>query len=203
MALENLPENPRILDVGAGTGAIGLALLKELPNAKCVAIDINPKAVQLATKNALSVGVNERYEVLNMSLQEYHFSGLGSCMFDIVVSNPPYIPSVEMLTLEPEVKQYEDPLALHGGKDGLDIARQLLEYTPSFLKSAEESFGEGEGEVKCRPFREVFLELAWQHPPLLENELHGADGKALAPWEIVEGIQDLSGRPRFVRLKLA
>ncbi len=180
----------RILDVGAGTGAIGLALLHHLPNATCVALDINSSAVSLATQNATNLGLNSknRYECIHMSLEEYALSGQGDSIYDIIVSNPPYIPTEEMDDLQSEVALYESFHALHGGSDGLDVARQLLQYAPTLLSSTGT--------------KELWMELAPQHPPLLEKMLISHSDSNQTIWNRVEALQDLSGRWRFVRVKL-
>jgi release factor glutamine methyltransferase len=126
--LQSIP-NPRILDIGAGTGAIGLSLLSQLPNATCHSIDINLQAVELAQRNARSILGDEwleRYNCTHHSFRQFVSENLDlpvALRFDLVVSNPPYIPSAEIAGLDEEVRVHEDRGALDGGVDGLDIVR--------------------------------------------------------------------------------
>jgi len=175
-----------ILDVGAGTGAIGLALLSQMKTSSCVAIDLSADAVALARRNAQAVlpaHSSSQYSCLEMSFADYCASGRGRGQFDLVVSNPPYIPQDEMLELEPEVAQYEDRRALYGGSDGLDVVRELLQDAGALLKG---------------PGCEMWLEVARRHPDMIERLL--ADQGA-PRWRVQEKIIDLAGNPRFVRLK--
>ena len=102
--------NLSILDIGCGTGAIGISLLFHLPNARCMALDINPIAIDLATKNAkrLLKDSSDRYLPLLKSFEEFSmpetFPNTDQHSYDIIVSNPPYIPSTDMLDLDAEVK---------------------------------------------------------------------------------------------------
>lgn len=105
----------RFLDIATGSGAIALALLSELPRARAVATDISPAALDIARENALRHGLSERLELVETSWAD----GLGG-PFDLVVSNPPYIASAVIDTLEPEVREHEPRLALDGGRTGLD-----------------------------------------------------------------------------------
>jgi release factor glutamine methyltransferase len=137
--LQKLGRGARILDVGAGTGVIGIALLSQLPAATCDALDINEIAVKLANDNANLVlnpknnQKEQRYLCQFKSFLDFHQSGVGSACYDIIVSNPPYIPSRDMDTLEPEISKYEDHKALDGGLDGLDMVRDLILHSQDLL----------------------------------------------------------------------
>jgi release factor glutamine methyltransferase len=113
-ALEHLNGmgEPRVLDVGTGTGAIALAILDEHPSAQVTAIDASPEALALARENAALVGTNGRLRLVEHDLTE----GLGDDAFDLVVSNPPYIEPEDIDTLQPEVRDWEPRIALvaHG-----------------------------------------------------------------------------------------
>ncbi len=119
-----------ILDLGTGSGAIVLALLNEMPNAKGVGLDISEEATATAAANALELGMQERVDFL---MRDWHDGVDGQ--FDIVVSNPPYIPAGDIAGLEPEVKDYDPHAALDGGLDGLDAYRALATLVPDVLKS--------------------------------------------------------------------
>lgn len=133
----------RILDLGTGSGCLLLALLKELPNACGVGVDINPEAAAQAARNAQALGMASR--------SHWHVGRWAegvSGPFDIVVSNPPYIPAAEIATLVPEVAEYEPRLALDGGVDGLDCYWQIAVgldglLTPGGIAAFEIGVGQG------------------------------------------------------------
>lgn len=120
-----------ILDIGTGTGAIALALLHACPKLRCVATDLSADALDLAQANAQKTGVQERVEFRRGNLLEPIQPGEA---FDLVVSNPPYIPTGEIPGLQAEVR-HDPTLALDGGADGLDLIRKLITGAPPFLKS--------------------------------------------------------------------
>lgn len=111
----------RMLDIGTGSGAIVLALLSELPNATGLATDISPAALAVARRNAERNGLRDR-----ISFKQTSWADGVEGPFDLVVSNPPYIASAVIETLEPEVKDHEPGLALDGGPDGLAPYPHLL-----------------------------------------------------------------------------
>jgi release factor glutamine methyltransferase len=117
----------RILDLGTGTGAICLALLHECPDASGVGTDISEDALSTAKANAEKNGLGTRFEALRSDW----FSQVRG-KFDLVVSNPPYIPSADIAGLDREVREHDPVAALDGGTDGLDpyriIANQALEH---------------------------------------------------------------------------
>ena len=122
---------PRILDLGTGSGAIGVALAKELPGARVVAVDSSGPALELAVRNALRNGVEDRFEPVCSDLFE---KIPGDESFDAVVSNPPYIVSSEIGGLMPEVARYEPREALDGGPDGMRFLRRIVHEAPARLK---------------------------------------------------------------------
>lgn len=110
-----------IADIGTGTGAILLTLLAELPDARGLGTDIGRAALDVATQNATALGVADRASWhLGRSVE-----GLAGT-FDLLVSNPPYIPSGEIAGLSREVREFDPRLALDGGEDGLDIVREIV-----------------------------------------------------------------------------
>ena len=118
----------RILDIGTGSGALVLALLQELPNARGVATDVSAAALAVAHGNAERLKLASRcsFVVCNMA------DGLNG-RFDLVVSNPPYIARGAIATLDPEVREYDPRLALDGGADGLDAYRAIAASAPALL----------------------------------------------------------------------
>lgn len=109
-ALEHVREieEPEVLDVGTGTGAIALAIADELPTARVTAMDVSEDALSLARENLELTGVNGRVRLVEHDLT----SGLGEANFDLVVSNPPYVEPEELPTLQPEVRDWEPHVAL-------------------------------------------------------------------------------------------
>lgn len=120
----------RILDLGAGSGAIVLALLKERPNATGVAVEKSEAALEVLRTNAAKQGVGERLDIRRGDWA----NGIDE-RFDLVVSNPPYIPTADIDGLEPEVARHEPRLALDGGSDGLDAYRAICVELARLLKS--------------------------------------------------------------------
>jgi release factor glutamine methyltransferase len=124
----------RILDLGVGSGAILCALLSELPCASGVGVDISREACVVARANSVSLGFAERARII-----EGDFARGFDGRFDLVVSNPPYIASDIIDTLEPEVRDHDPRIALDGGADGLSCYRALADLLPKIL--APDGFG--------------------------------------------------------------
>jgi release factor glutamine methyltransferase len=122
IALASEFARPRIVDVGAGSGAIAVALTHALPFAHVTATDISAAALAVAKSNAARNGVADRVRFLEGDLLE----PVAGEQFDIVVSNPPYVPKSDRNTLHEEVRNYEPALALFAGKDGLEIYSRLI-----------------------------------------------------------------------------
>ena len=155
-------------DVGSGSGCLGLALLNKLPEgSSCTAIDISEAAVALSTRNAKKLGLSSVYDASQQSAADLTGS------FDFIVSNPPYIPSRDLQGLDAEVVDFEDPRALDGGADGLDVARELLDRAPLVLRGDRKS---------------VWLELDETGPALLARSF------------ACESFVDLAGKERFARV---
>jgi release factor glutamine methyltransferase len=134
-ALELLPPPPRtplVIDVGTGSGCIACALASERPDLTVVALDASPRAVALARDNVAARGLAERVTVEVSDV----FSAVRALRADLIVSNPPYLPTSLIPTLAPEVSQHDPRLALDGGPDGLDVIRRLVEAAPRWLAPA-------------------------------------------------------------------
>lgn len=119
-----------IVDLGIGTGAIGLALLAACPEARCLGIDVSAEAVETARANAKALGLDTRYQ----ATQGDWLTGIDA-RFDLIVSNPPYIPTADLPTLSREVTAYDPLLALDGGADGLDAYRAIAAQAGSRLEA--------------------------------------------------------------------
>jgi release factor glutamine methyltransferase len=122
-ALQSFPEGARftVLDLGVGSGAILLAILAERPRAKGLGVDVSEEALAVARENAANLDLDGRTVLLRGDWTQ----GLADDSFDLVVSNPPYIATAVIETLEPEVRDHEPRVALDGGEDGLDAYRTL------------------------------------------------------------------------------
>ncbi len=117
-----------ILDVGTGSGAIAIALAHELSESRVTAVDISEGALQVAGNNSRANGVADRVALCHGDLYR-----LPEGPYDLVVSNPPYIPKLDVEGLMPEVRDFEPQLALCGGEDGLDCYRALAAQAPTIL----------------------------------------------------------------------
>lgn len=127
-------EELKIIDIGTGSGAIILALLDNLPKAIGTAVDISEKAINVAKENAVSLKLADRCNFLVGDLfKPLGFNG-GANKFDIIVSNPPYIPQKDIAGLEIDVKQYEPLTALTDKGDGLSYYRRLLSEGKNYLQ---------------------------------------------------------------------
>ena len=117
----------RLLDVGTGSGAIAITIALEAPAATVLATDVDADAAALARENAERLGARVDVRVGDL------FDDLGDERFDLVVSNPPYVPSGEIDVLDPEVREFDPRRALDGGADGLDVIRRLVAAAPAHL----------------------------------------------------------------------
>lgn len=134
VSLQNSLVRPkRILDVGTGSGCIAITLAKELPQAELWAMDISPEALTVARENAQRHGVGDRVHFFQGDV----FAPLSNDAppFDVIVANPPYIASLALTMLQPEVSDWEPSAALDGGIDGLDFYRRLVKEGQSYLCS--------------------------------------------------------------------
>ncbi len=150
-ALEGGPAN-RVLDLGTGSGCLLLTLLAEWPGATGVGVDRSAKALEIARVNAESLGLADRAGFL----QGDWTAGL-SGPFDLVVSNPPYIPEAEIAELAPEVRLHEPREALAAGADGLDAYRAILDGLGAVLAPGGRfvgEFGAGQGEAVLDLFQQ-------------------------------------------------
>ena len=119
-----------VLDIGAGSGAIGVSIAKELPNTKVLACDLSEDALEVAKLNA------EKLEATNIKfIKSDVFSEIKYKEFDLIVSNPPYIPQEEYENLQVEVKLHEPQMALTDAKDGYYFYKKISREAPNYLKS--------------------------------------------------------------------
>lgn len=121
-------QKARVLDLGVGSGAILLAVLNDRPNATGVGVDASPAALAVAQANADALQLSNRIELR----QGDWCAGIGES-FDLVLSNPPYIPTGDIAGLQPEVANHEPHMALDGGPDGLAAYRTIIAQLPKVL----------------------------------------------------------------------
>ncbi len=164
---------PLILDVGTGTGCLIISILADLPQAKGIALDIDPQALELTRANAHRVGVEERLALIQGDLLTPFKRGA----FHAIVSNPPYIAPEEWDTLPREVREHEPPRALQGGEKGLYYISQLIARGWEYLK----------------PQGLLVLEMGWEQKEKVKMLFKGK------PYKEVELLTDLGGRDRAVR----
>jgi release factor glutamine methyltransferase len=191
------PQPSTFLDIGTGTGCIAVAIAAKVPGAKGVAIDVSAEALDLAKQNAERHQLSERIDFAQSAAgilpghdeeqsSDARFSSastrqdaggtLAGATFDAIISNPPYIPSGDLATLQPEVREHEPRLALDGGADGLDIYRIIAREAKRFLKPHGKFFGEfSDGQAPALK-------------SLFESE----------KWIVEEIVDDYSARPRIL-----
>jgi len=165
---------PAILDVATGSGCIAIAAAVQVPAARVTASDVSPAALTLARQNADRHGVAARITFLEGDLLAPLPAG---AQFDFLVSNPPYIPTAQLETLDREVRDYEPRLALDGGPDGLRFLTMLLQQAPSVLV----------------PGGRLLLEFTPEQAPAL-LELAAAQPELSDP----AILKDLAGQPRVL-----
>lgn len=166
-------EKINILDLGTGSGCILLSILKERTQCKGVGVDISSKAINIAKENAQKMKLEKSVELVNA---DWNYLNLNNLTFEMIVSNPPYIPREEIQTLDTEVKKYDPIIALDGGDDGLKCYRDIAEIIPLFLKKGGY----------------VLLEVGYNQAKQVEA-IYSAQGLSK-----VKTIQDLAGINRCV-----
>lgn len=160
----------KIADVGTGSGAIAIALAVHLPYAEITALDISSDALAVAARNARENKVADRIRFLPSDLLVA--VSTDEAGFDAIVSNPPYIPEADRLSLHPQVRDHEPATALFAGETGLDIYRRLVPQAHKTLK----------------PNGLLALEIG--------HGQQGALAELLAGWQSVSFVEDLQGIPR-------
>ncbi|XP_069902744.1 MTRF1L release factor glutamine methyltransferase isoform X4 [Globicephala melas] len=167
---------PLILEVGCGSGAISLSLLSKLPRSRVIAVDKGEAAICLAHENAQRLRLQDRIRIIpfDVTLDGSWAHLLPWGPVDLVVSNPPYVFHRDMEKLAPEILSYEDPLALDGGEEGMDIITHILALAPRLLKDSG-----------------IFLEVDPRHPELVGSWLQSQPDLSL---NLVAVRRDFCGR---------
>lgn len=148
---------PIALDFGTGSGCLAITLAVKSPGAQIQAVDISPEALATARENAARHEVQNRIQFL---LGDGFAAVPPEARFDLIVANPPYIPSAEIETLEPEVRDHDPRLALDGGADGLAFYQRLAQEAGAFLRPGGRmmlEFGDGQAEA----IRAIFESQKW------------------------------------------
>jgi release factor glutamine methyltransferase len=171
--LQNL-EDPIFCEVGIGSGCIAASILHEIENITATGLDISENALQIAKKNAERNGVLGR---LNLKLSDVFEVLEKNDRFDLIVSNPPYVPSTDIQTLQAEVRDFDPHIALTDGKDGLSIIRKIIKESPDFLKQ--------NGSL----LMEIGFNQSNKVSEMFSPEI----------WQAVEFFPDLQGIPRMVK----
>ena len=117
------------LDIGTGTGCILLSILSELKKAKGIGIDVSKKAIDVAKKNSINFNLEDRAKFIVKP-----FNKIFGYKFDLIVSNPPYIKSIDIKNLKEDVRKFEPKLALDGGKEGLDVIKKVIYKSKTILR---------------------------------------------------------------------
>ena len=163
----------RVLDLCTGSGAIALALAKNLPAANVVATDVSDAAAAVARANAAALDLADRVEVRAGDLFD---PVAGGPPFDVIAANPPYVPTGDLAGLDPNVRDHEPRLALDGGADGLDVVRRVV----------------GQARQRLAEGGTLYVEL--QH----DQGDRAADLARAAGWREVRVARDLGGRDRVL-----
>jgi release factor glutamine methyltransferase len=166
IAQKGAPAN--ILDFGTGSGCLAVYLAVKAPTANVTAIDASAAALEVARVNAATHGVANRLEFVCGD----GFAALpAGARFDLIVTNPPYIPSGDIAALQPEVRDFDPRPALDGGPDGLDFYRRLAREGRVFLRPGGKLMAEF-GDGQAPPIRALFEEQGWR-VEAIENDLAG------------------------------
>lgn len=155
-----LPRNPRVLDLCAGSGCIGLAVARYVKEARVTLAELSPEALRVAKRNIQENHLTGRVSCVQLDVRREppHFLGT----YDLIVSNPPYVTAEEMERLDPSVRDYEPAMALYGGPDGLDFYRAIVKNFTPILRSGGSlclEFGMGQEAAVCHLLMEQGYEV--------------------------------------------
>ena len=169
-------ENPQICEIGVGSGCISVAILHNVQTASAVGLDISENALKIAALNAEKNKVSDR---LQLKVSDV-FAALTDEKFDLIVSNPPYVPREDIEHLQAEVRGFEPITSLTDGADGLSIVETIVREAPRFLN----------------PKGFLLMEIGFTQSEKVKNMF---DARI---WQAVEMLPDLQGIPRMVRVRL-
>ncbi|MFL2665265.1 MAG: peptide chain release factor N(5)-glutamine methyltransferase [Dehalococcoidia bacterium] len=163
---KNNIQNPKIIDIGTGSGAIAISIAKEIPSSRIFAVDVSKKALEVAKINAKNHDVKINFIEGNL------FGDIDS-NFDVVISNPPYIMSENIKNLQKEVL-YEPVLALDGGKDGVNVISKIIRQSLKKIKRDNPSgiFIEIDPQI-LKPLEKILFELCKDFDVNIKNDYSG------------------------------
>lgn len=168
---------PRLaLDIGTGSGCIAIALVEHCPETRCIATDRSAEALEVARYNVCEAGLTDRIDLV---LGDRLTAVPPQPRFDLIISNPPYIPTAQLASLQPEIRLHEPVLALDGGPDGLDAFRWLA----------------AEARARIRPNGTLLLECGDEQTETV------ADLLTQHNWIVAHIHPDYTHRPRFVEAR--
>jgi release factor glutamine methyltransferase len=173
--LRNIDGPALICDVGTGSGCVAISLLHQVELARAMAIDVSEQALEVAKKNARKHNIIDRMSFVLSDCLEAIVSG---SLFDLVVSNPPYVAEAAMAGLQREVREFEPRISLTPGGDGLSLIKRLIATTPQVLK----------------PGGYLLLEIGFDQQERVKQMI---DPKT---WRLLDVHKDLQGIPRTVAL---
>lgn len=171
-------DEPMFCEVGTGSGCITVSLLHTLTNARAVGLEISEAALRITEQNALANSVWDRLELRRSDV----FEALGEAeRFDLIVSNPPYVPAADIDSLQAEVREFEPHIALTDGADGLSIIERIIAAAPGHIRSGGS----------------LLLEIGFNQGQSVQTifRKHG--------WKQVELFPDLQGIPRMVKARFS
>jgi len=166
--------HPSFCEIGVGSGCISISILKNVPAANAVGTDISDAALAGARRNAEMHGVADR-----LTLQKSDVLDGIPGTFDLIVSNPPYVPAKDIASLQAEVRDFEPHLALDGGDSGLDIVERIVSEAPAHLN----------------PAGWLLMEIGFDQSPRVGNLFDKA------VWETAQFLPDLQGFPRIAKAR--
>lgn len=172
----------KFMEIGCGSGAIVLSILKHVPLSNAIALDQNRLACELTLENAQNQGLADKLRIFKHKLVDKLPEEIADHTFDMIVSNPPYVPSKELPQLDPEITIYEDLRALDGGPDGLTVIKAILELAGKHLNS--------EGVL--------WLEVDTSHPEQISAYL--GENEPRLGLKYVCSYKDLFRKERFVEI---
>ncbi len=170
-------ENPRFCEIGVGSGCISIAILHGIKNSFAVGADVSEKALEVTKINAGKNSVSDRLRLIQSDV----FENFENEKFDLVVSNPPYVPTGDFAALQREVRDFEPHTALTDGGDGLSIIEKIVSGSPKFLKPA------------CFLLMEIGFNQSKKAEKMFDRNI----------WETIEFLPDLQGIPRIVKARLS
>ena len=169
-------ENPHFCEIGTGSGCISISILHEIENSSATGADISENALKITKLNAEKHSVADRLNLIKSDV----FENLRNKKFDLIVSNPPYVPKDDFAALQAEVRDFEPHIALTDGGDGLSIIEKIISDTPRFLKP------------DCYLLLEIGFNQSFKVKEMFDEKI----------WQTVEFLPDLQGIPRMVKARL-